>query len=54
MKPDAQSDRVLLEHIGECIERIREYTGSRRASFYGSPWSPKPGVTLTGAIGKAT
>ena len=36
MKPDAQSDRVLLEHIRECIERIREYTGSRRASFYDS------------------
>ena len=36
MKPDAQSDRVLLEHIHECIERIREYTGSKRASFYGS------------------
>lgn len=36
MKPDAQSDRVLLEHIRECIERIREYTGSRRDSFYGS------------------
>ena len=36
MKPDAQSDRVLLEHIHECIERIREYTGCKQASFYGS------------------
>ena len=27
MKPDAQSDSVLLEHIHKCIERIREYTG---------------------------
>lgn len=36
MKPDRQSDRILLEHISECIERIREYTGDKRASFYGS------------------
>lgn len=36
MKPDTQSDRILLEHIRECIERIWEYTGSKRASFYGS------------------
>lgn len=36
MKPDAQSDRVLLKHIRECIERIREYTGCNRDSFYAS------------------
>ncbi len=36
MKPDPQSDRVLLEHIRECIERIREYTGSNSDSFYAS------------------
>lgn len=36
MKPDQQSDRVLLEHIRDCIERIREYTGSNRDSFYTS------------------
>lgn len=33
MKYDAQSDRVFLEHIRECIERIREYTGRKRSSF---------------------
>ena len=36
MKSDAQSDRVLLEHIRECIDRISEYTGSKRSSFYAS------------------
>ena len=36
MKPDARSDRVLLEHIIECIVRIREYTGGEPATFYGS------------------
>ncbi len=36
MKPDARSDRVLLEHIRECIDRIREYTGFNRDSFYAS------------------
>ena len=36
MKPDSRSDRVLLEHILECIARIREYTGGKRATFDGS------------------
>ena len=36
MKPDARSDRVLLEHIHECIVRIREYTGGERTAFFGS------------------
>ncbi len=36
MKPDMHSDRVLLAHILECIERIREYTAGDRASFYDS------------------
>ena len=36
MKPAAQSDRVLLGHIRECIERIREYTSFNRDSFYAS------------------
>ena len=36
MKPDTQSDRVLLEHIRECIARLREYTGGERAAFYDS------------------
>ncbi len=37
MKPGLDSDRVLLEHIRECVERIREYTaGGDRATFYAS------------------
>lgn len=37
MKPDSESDQVLLEHIHECIERIQEYTnGYEKASFDGS------------------
>ena len=36
MKPDTQSDRVLLEHVRECIARIRVYTGGERATFYDS------------------
>ena len=36
MKPGMDSDRVFLEHIRECIERIREYTGGDRATFYAS------------------
>lgn len=31
-----QSDRVLLEHIRECIERILEYTGGNRDTFFAS------------------
>ena len=38
MKPGRESDQVLLEHIQECIERIREYTnGYQKSSFDGSP-----------------
>ena len=36
MKPDTQSDRVLLQHIRECIERIREYTSGDRTTFFAS------------------
>ena len=36
MKPGTETDRVLLEHMNECIDRIREYTGDERATFYGS------------------
>ena len=36
MTPGTESDRVLLEHIGQCIERIREYTDGNRATFFGS------------------
>lgn len=37
MKPGMDSDRVLLEHIRECVERIREYTaGGDQATFYAS------------------
>lgn len=36
MTPDAGSDRLLLEHIQQCIGRIGEYTGGRQATFLGS------------------
>ena len=36
MKPGTETDRVLLEHMNECIDRIREYTDDQRATFYGS------------------
>ena len=34
--PGAVSDRVLLGRILQCTERIRDYTGGRRATFYDS------------------
>ena len=34
--PGAVSDRALLGHILQCMERIRDYTGGRRATFYES------------------
>ena len=33
MKANRGSDFVLLNHLRECIERIREYTGDRRETF---------------------
>ena len=37
MTPGPPSDKVLLTHIAECIQRIGEYTdGQRRATFYQS------------------
>ena len=36
MMPGPKSDRVLLAHIRQCMERIRDYTGGRRATFYDS------------------
>ena len=33
MKANRESDLVLLNHIRECIERVREYTGGRRETF---------------------
>ena len=38
MKPGTEPDRLLLGHIRQCIERIRDYTGGQRATFYDSPW----------------
>ena len=31
-----ETDRVLLAHMGECIERIREYTAGDRSRFEAS------------------
>ena len=36
MKPVAESDRVLVEHMLDCIARIREYVGGERATFLSS------------------
>ncbi len=36
MKPGSPTDRVLLMHVRECIERVREYTGGRRTAFFDS------------------
>ena len=33
MTPDTESDRVLLGHIHQCIERIRDYTGGQQTTF---------------------
>ena len=33
MMPGTETDRILLEHINECIDRIREYTSDERAAF---------------------
>jgi uncharacterized protein with HEPN domain len=37
VKPTAQADRILLEHMLDCAARVREYTQSDRATFFGSP-----------------
>lgn len=36
MIPGPEADRVLLAHMGECIERIREYTAGDRSHFEAS------------------
>jgi uncharacterized protein with HEPN domain len=36
MTPGAVSDQVLLAHMLECVERIREYTHGEHESFHGS------------------
>lgn len=33
MIPGVKTDRVLLAHMRECIERVREYTAGDRARF---------------------
>ena len=36
MKSSAAADRVLLLHIRDCLDRIAEYTGGKRATFFSS------------------
>ena len=36
MKSGGQLDRLLLEHIGECMERIHDYTKGEEAAFRAS------------------
>lgn len=33
MKPGPESDRVLLTHMRDCLNRIHEYTAQERARF---------------------
>ena len=33
MTPGPEADRVLLSHMGECLERIQEFTNGERARF---------------------
>lgn len=33
MTPEPDTDRVLLVHMSECIERIRDYTAGERSRF---------------------
>ena len=41
MTPDAASDRVLVEHMRTCIERIGEYTNNKREVFNTSQRRPR-------------
>ncbi len=36
MKPSPAADRLLLDHMLECIARICEYAGQDRQAFFGS------------------
>lgn len=36
MKSSPESDDVLLAHILECVDRIRDYTSGDRSTFFGS------------------
>ena len=36
MNAGGEADRVLLDHIRECIERIQEYTDQERSVFFES------------------
>lgn len=36
MRPGYANDRVLLNHIRQCIDRIRTYTNEGRAAFFSS------------------
>lgn len=33
MKPGPEADRVLLAHMRDCLDRIREYTNAERSRF---------------------
>lgn len=36
MNPSPDADRVLLAHMRDCLDRIREYTNAERVRFDGS------------------
>ena len=36
MTPTADSDRLMLTHILDCIQQIQEYTENNRETFFGS------------------
>ncbi|MCY4212629.1 MAG: DUF86 domain-containing protein [Gammaproteobacteria bacterium] len=36
MKPGPESDRILLDHILECIGHVEDYTRGGKSEFFGS------------------
>ena len=36
MKAETQADKLFVEHMLECMDRIDEYTGGKRDVFAGS------------------
>jgi uncharacterized protein with HEPN domain len=36
VNPSLEADRVLLEHMRDCLDRICEYTNTERARFEAS------------------
>ena len=46
MKPGPDADRVLLAHMRDCLDRIREYTNAERSRFDASRLVQDAGLSL--------